>query len=225
MKLLDGLYGYFWNGYENNCNTFLLAGEKLTLIDPGHRHLFSSTEAALKADGFRIQDIDLVLVTHCHPDHIEAAEYVCRESGARFALHRDEDTFARTTGLDLARALGMELPDLAPSFLLDAGTLELGDKDPVVLDVVHTPGHSPGSVCFYWADRKTLIAGDLVFAQGVGRTDFPGGDPAALQASIDRVSRLDVGLLLPGHGPAVEGHADVRTNYAQIRRMFFMPYP
>ncbi len=225
MKLFDGLYAYFWNGYENNCNTFLLAGEKLTLIDPGHRHLFQGVETAIRADGFHITDIDLVMVTHCHPDHIEAAEYVCRQSGARFALHQDEDTFARTTGMDLARALGMELPDLEPSFLLQQGVLELGHDDPTVLEVVHTPGHSPGSVCFYWPAKKALVAGDLVFAQGVGRTDFPGGDPAALQASIERVSQLDVEWLLPGHGPAVRGRDAVQTNYDQIRRMFFMPYP
>ncbi len=224
MKLHDGLYGYFWSGYENNCNTYLLAGEKLTLIDPGHAHLFPRAEAAMRADGFRVQDIDLVLVTHCHPDHIEAVEYVCRQSGARFALHREEDAFARTTGMELARALGMELPDVAPSFLLQSGTLELGDDDPMALEGLHTPGHSPGSVCFYWPDRKALITGDLVFAQGVGRTDFPGGDPAALAASIDRVACLDVALLLPGHGPAVRGEEAVKTNYEQIRRMFFMPY-
>ncbi len=224
MKLLDGLYGYFWSGFENNCNTYLIAGEKLTLIDPGHAHLFPRAEAAMRADGFRVQDIDLVLVTHCHPDHVEAAEYVCRQSGARFSLHKEEDVFARTTGMDLARALGMELPDITPSFLLDSGTLELGKRNPVVLEVIHTPGHSPGSVCFYWREREVLITGDLVFAQGVGRTDFPGGDPAALRASIDRVSRLDVSLLLPGHGPAVQGRDAVVTNYEQIRRMFFMPY-
>jgi hydroxyacylglutathione hydrolase len=84
--------------------------------------------------------------------------------------------------------------------------------------VLLTPGHSPGSVSIYWPRLKVLIAGDVVFSQGVGRTDLPGGDAKLLKASIDRLSKLPVDLLIPGHGTAIQGTERVRRNFEFIKR-------
>ena len=91
----------------------------------------------------------------------------------------------------------MGLSDFAPDILLQEGDLNVGD---LRFQVIHTPGHSPGSVCLYWSDKKVLFTGDVVFNQGVGRTDLPGGNGQKLKQSILTISRLDVDYLLSGHG-------------------------
>jgi glyoxylase-like metal-dependent hydrolase (beta-lactamase superfamily II) len=68
------------------------------------------------------------------------------------------------------------------------------------LSIFHTPGHSPGSATLYWPAQKALFTGDLIFKEGFGRTDLPGGDSATLKESIKRMAELDVELLLSGHG-------------------------
>lgn len=220
MKLADGLYGYPWTGLANNANTYLIASDTLTLIDPGHRHLFGEVEREINADGFAVEDIELVVATHCHPDHIEAAYDVCQRADALFTWHEIEEQYARTVGKKLATMLGLQLPDLQASFLLTEGELLLGKSDVVTLEVVHTPGHSPGEICLYWPEHKALFSGDLVFVDGVGRTDFPGGDLDALIRSIQRVAELDVELLLPGHGPTLRGRQEILLNIARLVHMF-----
>ena len=87
--------------------------------------------------------------------------------------------------------------------------------------VIHTPGHSPGSICLYWPDRKVLFTGDVVFYQGVGRTDLPGGNGEDLKASIKRISQLEVDYLLTGHGNVVSGRDLVKANFSEIERVWF----
>jgi glyoxylase-like metal-dependent hydrolase (beta-lactamase superfamily II) len=115
-------------------------------------------------------------------------------------------------------ASSVEKPDdqavLSPLFGLSSHPLKvyrrLIDKDVIdlgglTLEVLHTPGHTPGSICLYESESKTLFTGDTVFADGVGRTDLPGGDFAALKASlrklIDFTHKHGVSYYHPGHGP------------------------
>ena len=81
------------------------------------------------------------------------------------------------------------------------------------MKVFHTPGHSPGSVSLYWPDKKVLFTGDLIFKDGVGRTDLPGGDSSLLKESIKRLKGLEIEWLLPGHGDMVSGAKEVRANF------------
>ena len=87
--------------------------------------------------------------------------------------------------------------------------------------VIHTPGHSPGSICLYWTEQKALFTGDVIFHQGVGRTDLPGGSGQELKDSITRISRLEVDYLLPGHGDLISGREPVKRNFETIERMWF----
>ncbi len=112
----------------------------------------------------------------------------------------------------------MGLSDFEPDIVLQAGELIIGN---LRFQIIHTPGHSPGSFCLYWPDRKALFTGDVVFNQGVGRTDLPGGDGQALKESILRLSHLDVEYLLPGHGEPISGRDLVRSNFAEIERVWF----
>jgi glyoxylase-like metal-dependent hydrolase (beta-lactamase superfamily II) len=89
------------------------------------------------------------------------------------------------------------------------------------MQVFHTPGHSPGSLCLYWPMQKALFSGDLVFKEGLGRTDLPGGEGATIKESIKRMSQLDVELLLSGHGEIVSGAQEVKSNFDQIEDFWF----
>lgn len=217
MKLADDLYVYPWTQpTANNCNTYLAGGAAPVLIDPGHARLFSHVQRGLGQDGIQNMPL-LVVLTHCHPDHLEAAPALQR-GGLRLAMPRREAEFMAGEGRELAQALGLNLPDFQVDVLLEEGELKVG---PEVFEVLLTPGHTPGHMCLYWPRHKALFAGDLVFAQGVGRVDFPGGDEAALKQSLQRVAALDLEWLLPGHGPALKGADNIRKNFQMIQKMYF----
>jgi hydroxyacylglutathione hydrolase len=233
VKLTENFYCYVWEGRGNNCNTVLwpsvLRGEHPhVLIDPGHirdelgEACFDSLTQAMENDGFKVEDVGLVIATHSHPDHIEAVELVVEKSGALFALSREEDEFYRTMGKNFFQMFGVKPPQVTPSFFLKEGDLSLGAKeDKLAARVLLTPGHSPGSVCLYLEKDKILISGDVVFAGSVGRTDFPGGSPTLLRKSIDGLSKLDVEYLVPGHstemGSVVTGKDKVKRNFYTVK--------
>ncbi|MBF0529142.1 MAG: MBL fold metallo-hydrolase [Deltaproteobacteria bacterium] len=218
MKIAEDLFFYPWESYsQNNSNTIMISGRVKTLIDPGHKHLFPHPAKQMSADGVKPDEINLIIYTHCHPDHMEAGPEIAK-SGAKQAMHPDDEIFLRKTGPEFYRMMGLKMPEIKIDVHLVPGDLVIGDH---TLQVHHTPGHSPGSICLYWPDRKVLITGDLIFAQGVGRTDFPGGSGRLLKDSIRRMSALDVEVILPGHGPAVVGRQNVLKNFQAIERMYF----
>lgn len=216
VRLGENIYCYIWMGRGNNCNasllTHVLRGERPhVLIDPGHiknelgESCFDSLSQAMEKDGFKVEDVGLVVGTHCHPDHFEAAQTVVDRSGALLALSHEEDQFYDSVGRDFYVAFNATAPETKPFFCLREGDLSLGDEGNVDVRVLLTPGHTPGSISFYLKDEKILISGDVVFDGSVGRTDFPGGSPSSLRKSIDRLSRLDVEYLVPGHSNGADG--------------------
>lgn len=218
MKITDRIHGFMWQSFTvNNCNTYLINGATNILIDPGHKHLFDHVKKDLKTMGLELDDIDVVLCTHGHPDHLEGLS-LFKDLPARSALHDDEWRFIQTMAPHLQSSMGMTLDGLAPDFLLTEGNLDVGD---VHLQVFHTPGHSPGSVCLYWPDEKVLVSGDLIFKEGLGRTDLPGGDGDLIKQSIKRMADLDVELVLPGHGEIITGTDKVKANFDQLENYWF----
>ena len=230
VKLAEHFYCYLWQGRGNNCNAVLwpsvLRGEHPhVLVDPGHirnelgEPCFDSLKEAMKKDGFRTEDIGLVIGTHSHPDHIEATDSVVKGSGALFTLSSEEDEFYRTTGKMFFQAFGGKPLEAKPSFYVKEGDLSLGAKDDkMAVKVFVTPGHSPGSVSLYLEQDRILISGDVVFAGSVGRTDFPGGSPSLLRKSIDRLSQLDAEYLVPGHSTDSEG---IVAGKEKVKRNFY----
>ena len=118
----------------------------------------------------------------------------------------------------MAAAYGMDMDSLKPDFFLKEGDLRHNGME---LSIIHTPGHSPGSATLYWPDQKVLFTGDLVFKEGVGRTDLPGGDSATLKQSIQRLTALDTEWLLSGHGEIIAGADAVRKNFEDIEKFYF----
>jgi hydroxyacylglutathione hydrolase len=208
MKITDQLHAFLWTDYRaNNSNAYLINGHKKILVDPGHAHLFSHVTGQLAELSLRPDDLDLVVVTHGHPDHMEALR-LFSPLPALVAMHAVERDFCAAMGV----------VDFQPSFLLEEGELRVGD---MTFQVLHTPGHSPGSLCLYWLEKKALFTGDVIFHQGLGRTDLPGGDGEALKSSIRRLSQLDVEYLLPGHGDWISGRENVRANFDNVESMWF----
>ncbi|MDO8490929.1 MAG: MBL fold metallo-hydrolase [Dehalococcoidia bacterium] len=220
MKLLDNIYVYLWDGQGNNSNTFLVAGEVPVLVDPGHvvnemgEPCHERLLQSLAEDGFKPDDIGLIVNTHTHPDHCEANRMFQHGGKVKIAFHEEEER-------DMPAFFRAGDPGFQADFYLDEGDLKLGRKQQTTFRVFHTPGHSRGSICLYLPQSKALITGDLIFALSIGRTDIPGGDFAALTKSVRRMSELDVECLLPGHMDIVQGKQNVERNFRYIDQAFF----
>ncbi len=147
--------------------------------------------------------IKYIANSHAHIDHILGVREIRETTGAKFLLHPGDLEMARNTANSARSWMGVEVPSPPDP---DAF---LADDDDIVIDglslrVFHTPGHTPGSVCFY--ANGVLFAGDTLFAGSIGRTDLPGGDYDLEMASI--VERL---LVLPDDTIVLPGHMDQTT--------------
>ena len=219
MKITEDIHFYPWESFtQNNCNSILITGEVKTLIDPGHNAPFPQLAAQLKQDGADLSELDLIINTHSHPDHFEASQDLARQYGMRVALHPQGEEYLQKMGPMFSRAMAQDAPTIHIDLHLVEGELELGSRK---ILVYHTPGHSPGSICLYLPAEKVLISGDLFFASGVGRYDFPGGSGAELKKSIERMSELEIEAVLPGHGPMLSGRDMVERNFQLIREFYF----
>jgi glyoxylase-like metal-dependent hydrolase (beta-lactamase superfamily II) len=220
MKLEKDLYVYLWkNAYENNCNTYVIGGARTVLIDPGHSTFIEPLFSQMEEDGLSPDAIDLIVSTHSHPDHIEGLTAFL-DKPTKTAMSEEEERYLYETGRLLFEMMGRPLPNFRIDFYLKEGSLHLAGNR---FDVLHTPGHSPGSLSIYWPERKALFTGDVVFCGGIGRTDFPEGNSGQLMASIERLSQLETDILLPGHGEIIRGRDAVIENFEAIRQSFY-PY-
>lgn len=191
------------------CNCYVV-GDPVTrraiVIDPGGDA--AELASAIRGAGLTITAI---VATHAHFDHVLAAADLRAQTGAPFYLHGADrpvlDWFQASGRL----FLGLELPPPPEvDTALDEGdSLQAGAAR---LEVVHTPGHSPGSISL--VTKEAVFSGDTLFAGSVGRTDLPGGDAQTLIDAVrDKLFTLDAGLpVYPGHGPATTLEQERRSN-------------
>jgi Zn-dependent hydrolases, including glyoxylases len=140
--------------------------------------------------------LKLIVSTHGHWDHIGENAAVASHTGAAIAVHPlDRDRLEHPQPLFAP----FEIPPSVPAVeLAEGGVIRFGE---IRLRVLHTPGHTEGSVCLMADDEGLLFSGDTLFAGGWGRVDLPGGDPAAMVESIGRLAGLEDHIgVLPGHG-------------------------
>ncbi|MFC1966714.1 MBL fold metallo-hydrolase [Chloroflexota bacterium] len=225
MKMLNNLYAYVWQGNDNNCNSYLITNSLKNnghlLVDPGHITTPSLNEPGLSTlireiekDGMDARQIGLIILTHSHSDHCEAARVIREQNGAMVALNKAEEGPYKRFGGEV-------------DMYLEEGELALGEENHLILKIFHCPGHSPGHITIYWPEQKVLIAGDVIFYQSTGRVDLPGGSAQVLQQSIQRLSDLDIEYLLCGHPYGhpgiIEGKEAVKENFDFVKRNVF-PY-
>ena len=142
--------------------------------------------------------LKLIVSTHGHWDHVGDNAAVAEHTGAQIAVH-PEDAHRLITPKPLFAPFEI-LPSVPAVDLAEGGEVRFGE---IRLRVLHTPGHTEGSVCLLAADDGMLFSGDTLFPGGWGRVDFPGGSPEQMVESIGRLSGLEDRLrVLPGHGPA-----------------------
>ena len=181
-------------------NCFILGCEETgegVVVDPG-----ADAERILERVRFRGLAIRYVINTHGHFDHVGGNRPVVDATGAKLLIHRD-DVPLLGRAVDVAAMYGLttENSPEPDSFLVDGATLSFGN---CTMAILHTSGHTPGGCCLSLEKEGKVITGDTLFAESVGRTDFPGSSHEALMASI-RTKLLalpDATQVFPGHGPS-----------------------
>ena len=176
-------------------NVYLVLDEKPILVDAGM--MAGPTLKNIKKY-IDPKKIEMIILTHCHHDHSGAAPALKEATGAKILLCDKEVGCVGDDLTTVAYLFGQEAPEYKVDGLLTEGmVIDLGKWK---LEVMETPGHSQGSICLYEKSEKILFSGDTVFPDGnIGRTDMYGGDTAELVSSVERLTKLDVKTMYPGH--------------------------
>lgn len=181
-------------------NTYVVSnGQQVLLIDPACAYEWEQQELLRYMEQAAISHCPLsIIATHGHLDHLWGARWATETWHTPVLMHTADIPMAQAMqqqyNLFGIRAKAEEFPieGLGGSGLKVSG-----------LEVIETPGHTPGSVCLYWPEDKVLLSGDTLFRMGYGRTDLPGGDTAQLIASLEKLFALPAEVqVYPGHGEA-----------------------
>ena len=191
------------------CNCSIIGDEatrEAMVIDPGDD--IEDVLALIRKHNLQVKQI---VITHAHIDHVGGAMKLRAATGAPILLNQND--YALLKMLDVqATWIGVPPPgaveidhSLQSGETVTAGSLSAG--------VLHTPGHTEGSICLYFPVENKLVAGDTLFAGSIGRTDLPGGDHATILRSLARTLTLpDATVVLPGHGPTTTIGDERQTN-------------
>jgi glyoxylase-like metal-dependent hydrolase (beta-lactamase superfamily II) len=193
-----------------HCNCTIL-GDEITheaiVVDPGDN--IPEILSRLHKHGLTLRQI---LITHAHIDHVGGALQLKRATGAPVFLNQHDLGLLGAMEMQ-AGWLGVPTPETAsPDASADDG-LTVG-LPALPAEVIHTPGHTPGSICLLFPQQHLLLAGDTLFAGSIGRTDLPGGDGRQILRSLrDRLMVLpEATRVLPGHGPGTTIGEEKQSN-------------
>jgi hydroxyacylglutathione hydrolase len=184
------------------CNCSVIGDEQTheaMVIDPGDQ--IEDILAILKAEKLTLKQI---VVTHAHIDHVGGAMKLKAATGAPILMNQNDQALLKM--LDMQAAwVGMKPPGPVKidEAVGEGRVLKIGN---VSANVIHTPGHTEGSICLYFPEQKTLVAGDTLFAGSIGRTDLPGGSFEKIMRSLHNQV-----LALPGETQVVPGHGSITT--------------
>lgn len=179
-------------------NSYILHDDRgnAAIIDPG-----ADPEIILSKVIDKSLQVDHIILTHGHFDHIGGVAAIKEKTGAKIAIHREDEEMLRDSYKNLSYAMGTDYRLEGADRILEEGdTIEIGKHE---LYVFHTPGHTKGGICLLLKD-VAIFTGDTLFMYSIGRTDFYGGDHNTLIKSIkEKIMPLDDNLIVySGHGPA-----------------------
>lgn len=169
-------------------NVYLVAGEQAALIDSGYRTKKAVRTRLEYIDGLAPLRLAYILITHPHYDHLGGARRIGEATGANILVHR------------LAAARAKKHRVTADSLVEDGDTLDIGG---IHLEVIHTPGHSPGHICIYMREGEVLFTGDHILGIGTTVIVASEGDMAQYIDSLRKLLSYPVRLICPAHGPLV----------------------
>ncbi len=206
------LHHFTFNPFSENTYVIYNAARQCWIVDPGMSSAEEESEFFDFIEGEGLTPV-AVINTHAHLDHIFGVQACKARYGIPFSIHRAEEIVLQNAPMS-ASMFGFQFADVPRQdlFLEEDTTLPLGEEDSV--RVLFTPGHSPGSVCFYSEKDGWVIGGDVLFTGSIGRTDLPGGHHDTLLESI-RTQLLplpDDTRVYPGHGPSTTIGAERRNN-------------
>ncbi len=180
-----------------DANAYLVDGTILVDVGIDGGYIISELEKHIK-----LENLETIILTHCHYDHSAGSGAVAEFTGAKIAIHKDDAPLLTSAQASASLLFGNKAPDVLPDILLKGGEF-FGE-----LEVIHTPGHTPGGICLYNREAKILFSGDTVFSEGsFGRTDLYGGNASRLIESIKKLSLLEVEVVYPGHGDIIKNNA------------------
>ncbi len=213
MKLIDNLYFYPEQGMLD-CNTYVIGNSHAIIIDPGSAQSLPALVEDLLKDGINLENIDIITNTHLHGDHCWANEAFKKLSKAQITIHPMHKKFYDITVIKAAKFFGFQAIEFKEDSYLDDNKLMAGNLE---FELIHSPGHTPDSICFYCKKEGILICGDVMFNQNIGRVDLPGGSADELKQSLERLSQLEIEYLLPGHMDIIIGAEKVIRNFEFIK--------
>lgn len=195
--------------YGTNCYIISKQGDKSSiLIDPGCQP--EIIDSVLGEHGLEPK---FILVTHGHYDHVSAIPFLARKYGSPYYMHPADEAGYRNQQEIIQEWGGEILMDFLP---LEEREYLLPGFEELPFRVIHTPGHSPGSVCLDFGGH--LFSGDTIFYGTVGRTDIPGGEPRVLAQSLKKIVALfPQGAIYPGHGESTDMESEKRRNFFMKR--------
>jgi len=193
--------------FDSNCYVAWHNTQEAIVIDPG-----SDADTILEFLESNRLTVAAYYLTHGHMDHVCAMMDIRRKMPAPVAVHPDEIEWMYSKWNQIPPFYPVpRRPDEGELFLADS--MELSHAG-LHCRVIHTPGHTPGGVCFYFENEKTIFTGDTLFAGSIGRTDFPMSDPQLMRQSLSRLAKLPPDTVIySGHGPASSIAEEKRSNY------------
>ncbi len=192
------------------CNCSVIGDEgsrEAIVIDPGDD--VSDIVEIIERNELKVR---MIVITHAHIDHIGGAQKLRARTGAPVYMHEADKLLADSLAIQAAW-LGVETPE-NPGIDTPAREGDMLRAGPIEAQVLHTPGHTPGSISLYLPLESKLIAGDTLFRGSIGRTDLPGGDSATIARSIrGKLYTLPENtIVFPGHGETTSIGAEKRSN-------------
>jgi len=185
-------------------NTFIVSDntKECIIIDPGCYNQHEKNELAKYVTDNNLKPV-MLINTHCHIDHIFGNKFAAEKWGLELQINKLELEILENS-TDVAKLYGFENYEKSPNakiFLNEHDEIKFGESK---LDILFTPGHSPGHIAFHSAKDKVLISGDVLFNNSIGRTDLPGGNYDTLIKSIKEKILLleDETIVFCGHGPS-----------------------